>query len=71
MNLVKLLLVAWREDSVYAYVYDDSDQEGGTCFYQILDGDYCRVSPVEAGVFRFALTFLISYHMKHILNIGF
>lgn len=62
-ELVKLLLVAWREDSVYAYVYDDSDQEGGTCFYQILDGDYCRVSSVEAGVFRFAFDF--SYFRSH------
>lgn len=31
-EITKLLLTAWREDSVYAYVYDDSDQEGGTCF---------------------------------------
>ena len=62
-ELVKLLIVAWREDSVYAYVYDDSDQEGGTCFYQILDGDYCRVSSVEAGVFRFAFDF--SYFRSH------
>lgn len=62
-ELVKLLLVAWREDSVYAYVYDDSDQDGGTCFYQILDGDYCRVSSVEAGVFRFAFDF--SYFRSH------
>lgn len=62
-ELVKLLLVAWREDSVYAYVYDDSDQEGGTCFYQILDGDYCRVSSVESGVFRFAFDF--SYFRSH------
>lgn len=62
-ELLKLLLVAWREDSVYAYVYDDSDQEGGTCFYQILDGDYCRVSSVEAGVFRFAFDF--SYFRSH------
>lgn len=62
-ELTKLLLVAWREDTVYAYVYDDSDQEGGTCFYQILDGDYCRVSSIEAGVFRFAFDF--SYFRSH------
>lgn len=62
-ELTKLLLVAWREDSVYAYVYDDSDQEGGTCFYHILDGDYCRVSSVENGVFRFAFDF--SYFRSH------
>ena len=62
-ELVKLLLVAWREDSVYAYIYDDSDQEGGTCFYQILDGDYCRVSSEESGVLRFAFDF--SYFRSH------
>lgn len=62
-ELTKLLIVAWREDTVYGYVYDDSDQEGGTCFYQILDGDYCRVSSIEEGVFRFAFDF--SYFRSH------
>lgn len=62
-ELTKLLLVAWREDAVYGYVYDDSDQEGGTCFYQILDGDYCRISSIEQGVFRYAFDF--SYFRSH------
>lgn len=62
-ELIKLLLVAWREDTVYGYVYDDSDQEGGTCFYQILDGDYCRISSIEQGVFRYAFDF--SYFRSH------
>ena len=62
-ELVKLLITAWREDAVYAYVYDDSDQEGGTCFFHILDGDYCRVSAVENGVCRFAFDF--SYFKKY------
>ena len=62
-ELTKLLLTAWREDSVYAYVYDDSDQEGGTCFFHILDGDYCKVSSIEEGVFRFAFDF--SYFRSH------
>ena len=62
-ELVKLLLVAWREDSVYAYVYDDSDQEGGTCFFHILDGDYCRICAIEEGLFRFAFDF--SYFRSH------
>ena len=56
-ELVKLLIVAWREDSVYAYIYDDSDQEGGTCYFHILDGDYCKVSSIENGVARFAFDF--------------
>ena len=62
-ELVKLLLVAWREDAVYAYVYDDSDQEGGTCFFHVLDGDYCRICAIEEGVFRFAFDF--SYFRSH------
>lgn len=62
-ELVKLLLVAWREDTVYAYVYDDSDQEGGTCFFHVLDGDYCRICAIEEGVFRFAFDF--SYFRSH------
>lgn len=62
-EITKLLMVAWREDTVYAYVYDDSDQEGGTCFYHILDGDYCRISSIEEGVFRFAFDF--SYFRNH------
>lgn len=62
-ELIKLLIVAWREDSVYAYVYDDSDQEGGTCFFHILDGDYCRICAIEEGVFRFAFDF--SYFRSH------
>lgn len=62
-ELTKLLLTAWREDTVYAYVYDDSDQEGGTCFFHILDGDYCKVSSIEEGVFRFAFDF--SYFRSH------
>lgn len=62
-ELLKLLVVAWREDTVYAYVYDDSDQEGGTCFFHILDGDYCRICAIEEGVFRFAFDF--SYFRSH------
>lgn len=62
-ELIKLLIVAWREDTVYGYVYDDSDQEGGTCFFHVLDGDYCRICAIEEGVFRFAFDF--SYFRNH------
>lgn len=62
-EITKLLLTAWREDTVYAYIYDDSDQEGGTCFFHILDGDYCKISSIEEGVFRFAFDF--SYFRSH------
>lgn len=68
-ELTKLLLTAWREDSVYAYVYDDSDQEGGTCFFHILDGDYCKISSIEEGVFRFAFDF--NYFRSHKTELEF
>lgn len=39
-EIYKLLIVAWREDTVYGFVYED-DQ---SFFIHLLDGDYCRVS---------------------------
>lgn len=60
-EIFKLAVVAWREDSVYGYVYDDGT-EGGF-FIHILDGDYCRVSSIEDGVLRFAFDF--SYFRSH------
>lgn len=68
-ELAKLLITAWREDTVYAYVYDDSDQEGGSCFFHILDGDYCRISSIEEGVFRFAFDF--SYFRSHKMDLEY
>lgn len=53
-EILKLLLVAWREDAAYGYVYDD-DENG--MFFHILDGDYCKISSIEDGVFRFAFDF--------------
>lgn len=62
-EMFKLLVTAWREDTVYAYVYDDTENEGGTLFFHILDGDYCKVSSIENGVLRFAMDF--SYWRSH------
>ena len=62
-ELTKLLLVAWREDTVYGYIYDDTDQEGGTFYVHILDGDYCRVSSVVNGVPKYAFDF--TYFRKY------
>lgn len=62
-ELTKLLVVAWREDAVYGYIYDDSDQEGGAFYVHILDGDYCRVSSVVNGVPKFAFDF--TYFRKY------
>jgi hypothetical protein len=62
-ELIKLLLVAWREDAVYAYIYDDTDQEGGTFYAHILDGDYCRISSITNGIPKFAFDF--TYFRKY------
>ncbi len=52
-EIYKLLTVAWREDTVYGYVYDD----GKDFFIHILDGEYCQISSVEDGIFNFAFNF--------------
>ncbi len=52
-EIYKLLTVAWREDAVYGYVYDD----GQDFFIHILDGEFCQISSVEDGVFNFAFNF--------------
>lgn len=62
-ELTKLLLVAWREDAVYGYIYDDTDRDGGAFYVHILDGDYCRISSVEDGVIKFAFDF--TYFRKY------
>lgn len=49
-EIYKLLVVAWREDTVYGFVYED-DQ---SFFIHLLDGDYCKVSSVNYdGTFNF------------------
>lgn len=62
-EMFKLLVTAWTTDTVYAYVYDDTENEGGTLFFHILDGDYCKVSSIENGVLRYAMDF--SYWRSH------
>lgn len=51
-EIFKLLVIAWREDTVYGYIYDDDD----TFFIHILDGQYCKISSTD-GVFNFAYDF--------------
>jgi len=64
-EIFKLLVVAWREDTVYGYVYDDDD----SFFIHILDGDYCKVSSIEDGVLNFAFDF--SYFRSHEENLDY
>lgn len=59
-EIYKCLVVAWREDCFYGYVYEDDDN----FFIQILDGDYCRVSSVNYdSTLNFAFDF--SYLRNH------
>ena len=59
-EIFKCLVVAWREDCFYGYVYEDDDN----FFIQILDGDYCRVSSVNYdSTLNFAFDF--SYLRNH------
>jgi len=53
-ELHKAMIIAWREDVFYGYIYEDDD-----CFYIMpLDGKYCRISSVNYdGTFNFAFDF--------------
>lgn len=57
--LLPMLLTAWREDAAYGYIYMDDDD----FFINILPGEYCKVSSLENGVFRYAFDF--SYFRSH------
>lgn len=59
-EILKCLLVAWREDTFYGYTYED---DSGFFIYP-LDGDYCKVSSVNFdGTLNFAYDF--SYFRSH------
>lgn len=53
-ELHKAMVIAWKEDVFYGYIYEDDD-----CFYIMpLDGRYCRISSVNYdGSFNFAFDF--------------
>lgn len=64
-EILKMAIVAWREDCVYGYVYDDD-----TTFYiHILDGDYCKISSVQGGKYNFAYDF--SYFRSHTTDLEY
>ena len=43
-EIYKCLVIAWLEGACYGYVYEEDD---GTTYIMILDGDYCKVSSVN------------------------
>ena len=64
-QILKMLIVAWREDTVYGYVYDDDND-----FYiHILDGEYCKISSVQGGKLNFSFDF--SYFRSHATDLEF
>ncbi len=64
-QILKLLIIAWREDTVYGYVYDDDKD-----FYiHILDGEYCKISSVQGGKLNFSFDF--SYFRSHATDLEF
>lgn len=65
-EIFKCLLIAWREDTFYGYVYEDDE---GFFIYP-LDGDYCRVSSVNYdGTLNFAFDF--SYFRSHTADLEY
>ena len=57
--LLPMLLTAWREDAAFGYIYMDDDD----FFIHLLPGEYCKISSIENGVFRYAFDF--SYFRSH------
>lgn len=59
-EMYKMLIIAWREDTAFGYIYtDDKD-----FMIMPLDGDYCKVSSSNFdGTLNFAFDF--SYFKKH------
>lgn len=59
-EILKCLIIAWREDTFYGYIYED---DSGFFIYP-LDGDYCKVSSINYdGTLNFAFDF--SYFRSH------
>lgn len=59
-EILKCLIIAWREDVFFGYTYED---DSGFFIYP-LDGDYCRISSVNFdGTLNFAFDF--SYFRSH------
>ena len=65
-EILKCLLIAWREDTFYGYIYED---DTGFFIYP-LDGDYCKISSVNFdGTLNFAYDF--SYFRNHAADLEY
>lgn len=65
-EILKCLIIAWRDDTFYGYTYED---DTGFFIYP-LDGDYCRVSSVNFdGTLNFAYDF--SYFRSHATDLEY
>lgn len=64
-QIMKLLIIAWREDAVFAYAYEDND----AFFLMPLDGDYCKISSQNYdGSYNFAFDFSYFRSRQHLLE---
>lgn len=52
-EFMKVLTVAFKEDCYFGYEHRTKD----SFFFQRLNGDYCRISSIEDGVYNFAFDF--------------
>lgn len=60
-EIIKCLIIAWREDCFYGYTYEDND----AFFIMPMDGRYCRISSVNLdGTINYAFDF--SYFTSHL-----
>ena len=65
-EILKCLIIAWREDTFYGYIYED---DTGFFIYP-LDGDYCKVSSINFdGTLNFAYDF--SYFRSHTADLDY
>lgn len=59
-EIYKMLVIAWREDAAYGFIYEDDD----SFMIMPLDGNYCKISSSNYdGTFNFAFDF--SYFRSH------
>lgn len=64
-QIMKLLIIAWREDAAFGYTYEDND----AFFIMPLDGDYCKISSQEwDGTFNFAFDFSYFSSREYLLD---
>ncbi len=60
-QLLKFLIIAWREDTAYGYIYAD---ETGS-YIMPLDGNYCKISSIDTENNTYNFAFDFTYFRSH------